>query len=274
MAWVKQFAKSLAIFAALFLCFRYLADFSPMQSVVLAVIGGGYDLYETLKAAGRSKEHFYPHSVLVDPKLHYLLLDYKLIKDAEEFRQLWEKGLKDMLLIRFTVLQPQRDVDLPRLIYWDSRKSFVTEVDFEEPVKAVKFEEPNIIIKELGLRRRELIWFLRLGPGGYQLGLTVPTEWWQRIRATSDIGELAKTDAETDSGTGEARLLVATLPYEAFEFYYHRETDLRRDQKQKELADEQLSKYGWKREDRSGAEVPDPWLRLEHRYFTVQHRSI
>jgi hypothetical protein len=275
MAWAGQFAKGIAILAGLFLCFRYLADFSPMQSVVLAVIGcGGYNLYESLKAAGRSKQRFYPYSVVVDPKLHYLLLDYKLIKDAEEFRQLWKKGLKDVLLIHFTVLQPQDDVDLPGLIYWDSRKSFVTQVDFREPVEAVKFEEPNNFIKELGLPPRELIWFLRLGPGGYQLGLTVPTEWWERIRATSAIGELAKTDADTDSRTGNTRVLVATLPYEAFEFYYHREIDLKGDQKQKELADRQLSKYGWKPEDRSGAEVADPWHRLEHRYFTVQHRSI
>ena len=286
MAWVKRFTIGAAICAGLFLCFRYLADFSPMQTMVLAMIlsigvGVGGELYESLKAAGRSKQHFYPYSVLVVPQWHYLLLDYKVIKDwergakdaAEEFRQLRERGLKDAPLIHFTVLQPQHDVDLPGLVYWDSRKSFVTGVDFEEPVKAVKFEEPNSFIKDLGFPPRELTWFLRLG-SGYELGLTVPTEWWERIRATSEIGELAKTDADTDSWTGETRLLVATLPYEAFEFYYHREIDLKRDQKQKELADKQLSKYGWKRKDRSDAEVADPWYRLEHRYFTVQHRSI
>jgi hypothetical protein len=280
MAWVKRFTIGAAICAGLFLCFRYLADFSPMQSAVLAMtlsigVGVGGELYESLKAAGRSEQRLYPYSVLVEPKLHYLLLDYKLIKDAEEFRQCWEKGLKDVLLIHFTVLQPQHDVDLPGLIYWGSRKSFVTQVDFEEPVEVVKFEQANSFIKDLGFPPCELTWFLRLGRDGYELGLNVPTEWWERIRATSEIGELAKTKAEADGMTDNTRLVVANLPWQEFDMYYDKgEFDLKRRQKQKELADKQLSKYGWKRKDRSDAEVADPWYRLEHRYFTVQHRSI
>jgi len=240
----------------------------------------GFGLYEELKAAGRSKRSFYAYSVLVVPQLHCLLLDYKLIKDAEEFRQRWEKGLKDVLSIHFTVVGAQRDVDLPGLVYWDNRKSFVTRVDFEEPVKTVKFEEPVTILagleEALGLPPREVTWFFRDGGGGYELGLTVPTGWWKRIRATSDIGELAKTDAEDDALTGNTQLVVATLPWQEFDIYYHKNeyVDHERRQKQKELADKQLSKYGWKQKDRSGGEVPDPWHRLEHRYFTIQHRSI
>lgn len=235
----------------------------------------GGELYESLKAAGRSQRHLYPYSVLVLPQWHYLLLDYKLVKDAEEFRQLWEKGLKDTPLLRFTVLQPQDNADLPGLIYWDSRKSFVTGVDFEEPVKAIKFEEPNSFIKDLGFPPRELTWSLRLG-SGYELGLTVPTEWWQRIGAKGEIGELAKTEAEADALTGSTRLVVATLPWQEFDTYYHKIefVDRERRQKQKDLANKQLPENRWKHKDRVGAEIADPWHRLEHKYFTVQHRSI
>jgi hypothetical protein len=52
MAIAKALAKSLAILAALYVCFRYLGDFPSKQSAVLTFVAWlGYELYLQLKAS-------------------------------------------------------------------------------------------------------------------------------------------------------------------------------------------------------------------------------
>jgi len=60
--------------------------------------------------------------------------------------------------------------------------------------------------------------------------------------------------------------VAATLPYSALDTYYpNLEFDHKNHEKQEEVRKEQVADYGWK--DADGR-------RLEHRYFTVEHRLI
>jgi hypothetical protein len=148
---------------------------------------------------------------LFQPNWPNLLQDYKLVKDAEEFRQLREKSLKDAALIDFTVLSRAHNVDLPALIYWDSRKRFVTEVDYEESIDGIKLEDATS--KYLPSFAFSPKVFFKLRGVGYEMGLAVSTDWWKWICATGEIGELVKTKADTNDLIGETRLLrKRTLP--------------------------------------------------------------
>jgi hypothetical protein len=218
------------------------------------------------------------------------LLEFRLVRDAEDFQRAWDCGLKNTALINFTVLQPEADVDLPGLIYWDTRKCFVTNIDFEEPIKGLTFRKtledkyPSVVIKEESPPPGDLSWEVplsisfTLGAGGYELGLVVRGNWWERVCATGEVAELAKTQADTNPLTGDTRLVIATLPLkeDVFDMYYHEfEFDEERRRKQEELRDRKLAEYGWKLLKRDPyAEIRDPWQRLEHKYVTVNHRSI
>jgi hypothetical protein len=282
---LKQVAWALAIGTAVILFCHYRLGLSwGTDALICIALGAVYQLdvdhtaLRKLVASSEAAKRLWPYQVWIVPQWHQLLLDYGLIKGAEEFRQVWEKGLKDSRLIGFTVLQAG-DLGEGELIFWDARKSFTTSVDFREDVEALEFEEPEAV-KQLGLPPRHLWCFLKLGGvGGYQLGVTVPKDWWNRTCTTGGIGQLAATEHDTDVRTAETQLMVATLPWQEFEcMYCHRgELDyesLKKIEKQKQLRDRKLAEYGWERKDDRGAEIRSPWHYLEHKYFRVQHRSI
>lgn len=286
---VKPYAWATAIGLAIILYCHYRLSLS--WGICVSILLGLWVVYHLdedhnelrkLVTGSKAAKRLRPYQVVIVPQWHQLLLDYKLINRTEEFSQLWEKGLKDAPVIRFTVLQSD-DLGLPQLIYWDTRKSFVTSVDFEEPVKGLEFEKLE------GARQPEFMaglweatigeprwvrWFLKSGVG-YELGLTVPTGWWDRIRAVGEMGDIARTEFDTNALTGETQLMVATLPCQEFEMYSHRgERDLKPLNKQEEGRSIKLAEHGWKRKDTRDAEVRSPWHYLEQKYFHVQHRSI
>jgi hypothetical protein len=271
--------KKLAIFVAIGVALGGLlwwAGFSEKQAWVLFVIivilgfgiGFALDYYKTLDAAQR-QQSFLPYKVLVQPNWPNLLLDYKLIKDAEEYQQLSEKGLK-RAPIHFTVLRPWLDVKRPGLIYWNSRNGFVTEEDFCEPIEGIEFEIPGL--ERFEDKSSPKVYFEFAGLG-YKLGIEVLDEWWKQICARGDVGELPKTEAETDPRTGRTRLVVATLPDSEFEDYHDFERDNKRRQERCELRDKQLSLNGWKRVERDPEDI-FVGLKVEHKYFTITHTSI
>jgi hypothetical protein len=45
-------------------------------------------------------------------------------------------------------------------------------------------------------------------------------------------------------------------------------------QKVQEESDKQLVANGWQRKADRDSDIPDPWSRVEHKYFSVSHRSI
>ena len=182
MATVKKLANLVGIGVALGCLLAWIA-FPPKQAVILSAIffiigfGIGYVLNysKTLKAAQR-QQSFLPYNVLVQPNWPNLLLDFKLIKDAEKFRELYKKGLEDAP-IRFTVLRPWLDVKRPGLIYWDSRKCFVTKMDFYERIEGIEFEIPGL--EAFGSKWSPGVYF-EFGGVGYDMGLTVDKDWWDQ----------------------------------------------------------------------------------------------
>jgi len=249
-----------------------------LQSAAILI---GFAVYAAMHDEQHRRERiFMPYRVTVELNFHKLLVDYKLVRDdPEELRRLGPL-LGPTRLISFTVLQPRHDVQMPRLIYHDTRKCFVTGVDFEEPIRRIAFkdpledtfETPEVLeesavddfwlgIKPIGPKVR-----LQCGPKGYEISVTVRETYWKRVCATGEAGDLAKTEADTDGYTGTTRLVVAPLPYSALDTYYpNLEFDHKNRDKQEELRKGQLSECGWK--DADGR-------RLEHRYFTVEHRLI
>lgn len=272
----RQLGRVFALFVSAFLLLWGLAHFSMMQTAAILI---AFAVYGSLHDEQDRRERiFMPYRVTVQPNFNKLLVDYKLVRDdPEELRRLGPL-LGPTRFISFTVLQPRHDVDMPRLIYHDTRKCFVTGVDFEEPIRGIAFKDPledtfqtPAILEESAA---DDFWLgsegpnvrLQSGPKGYEIGVTMREAYWKRVCATGEAGELAKTEAETDGHTGTTRLIVATLPYSALDTYYpNLEFDHKKRDKQEKLRKQQLAEYGWK--DAGGD-------RLQHRYFTVEHRLI
>jgi hypothetical protein len=87
--------------------------------------------------------------------------------------------------------------------------------------------------------------------------------------------ELSKTEVDDDFITGGADLILATIP--PIELYIFR-AEQRNEKQIKELwelIDKELALKGWERHKPDpNAEVKDPWIRIEHKYFHVQYRKI
>ncbi len=69
------------------------------------------------------------------------------------------------------------------------------------------------------------------------------------------------------------RLVVATLPYSEFAFYFEA-NDYDRFKAEQESRDKQLGSNAWTRKTYGDSEIRDPWLRIDHKYFAVTHREI
>ena len=88
--------KNLFVAAALFATFRYIAEFSLLQATILAVLGFAvyftvHDVYRTLKTPWFVEQNFQPFWISIRPNWQALLLDFGLVKDEEEYRQVWER---------------------------------------------------------------------------------------------------------------------------------------------------------------------------------------
>jgi hypothetical protein len=262
-----------------FLLLWRLAHFSLMQSAAIVI---AFAVYAGMQDEQHSRGRvFMPYRVTVEPNFERLLIDYKLVRDDPEELRRFRKVSGPTRFISFTVLQPRHDVDMPRLIFHDTRKCFVTGTDFEEPIRGIGFKDPledrfqtPEVLEEnaiddfwMGIKPQGPKVRLQCGPKGYEIGHTLREAYWRRVCATGEAGDLARTEADTDSYTGTTRLVVATLPYSALDTYYpDLEFDYKDRDKQERMRGEQLAEYGWKRGDRHGSRS-----RLEHRYFTVEH---
>jgi hypothetical protein len=286
----KALLKNLIVPSVLYFCFRFLGDFSSQQSAVLAVVAWiGYGLHKKLNASRTTVNLFSPFSVSIYPNWYELLSDFKLISAEDEWQKLC-KAANEMpepenTVFRrgftFTVIKPPVDEGLlPGLTFWDNRKVFLVEVELSEPVIEIE--------NEFSLRGRgqEHPFFhhpkwsslprfcFKWGTGGYEIGLEVQDDWWEHLRESNKaIGNLAKIKGARDHLCGTTRLVIATLPYSEFSLYYQNvdHDDLKKVQ---EAMDKQLESNGWKRQVERDSEIRDPWAHVEHKYFTVSHRSI
>jgi hypothetical protein len=267
-AWVKK----LLFAAALYACFRFLGTFSSQQSIILALVGWiGYGLYEELNASRRVTNVFTPFRVSIYPNWYTLLFDFKLIRSKDEWDRLCEADSKmsdhDYTVFRhgfaFTVIRPPADDGLlPGLTFWDNRKWFLADVELSEPI--IKTDEKFSLPSE----GKEHTFFhhpnwsnlpmfcFKWGTGGYEIGLEVQDDWWERLCKSADAGELGKIKQERDHLCGTTRLIIATLPYSEFGFYYQ-SVDYNGMKKVQEAIDKQLEANGWKRKIERHSKIRD-----------------
>jgi hypothetical protein len=270
--------KSLLRFALcliiLFFVFRWI-DFSIWQSLTLTVlVGVAYWAYEI---ATSKRPPLTPYRVIILPKFDRLLLDYKLLKNVEEYDQLsalWQK--KDQKLIAFTVLQNQAN-GYP-LVYSDAHHYFQSDERFDEPIEALVFkavrdkERDDLYLRDPTLPADDRLIspsvFLKYG----KIGLDVRADWWKKVCAENPATELINTTVDYDRITGSAGLTIATIPPIAFSIF---RTGQMSSSELWEAIDKALALEGWERlKPDPDAEVRDPWIRVEHKYFHVQYREI
>lgn len=287
--WV--YTKSLVIGAAFFFAFRYVGSFSSAQSWALTIIAWlGYGLYVDLRARFRVGDAFSPFWVRVSPNWYDLLRDYRIVETDEKtfwhdthlaWRQLQEKTegdsadiysvLRDDIV--FTMLKPG---PFDGLLYWNSHRIFRSEVDFGERIEEIKITHPTL--------GEGWDWspdvYLKWGRDGYELGLEVNAEWWERTCAAEEAKQLAKIKSDPQHLTGTTRLAVATLPYSEFAIYAEGNVpaswyDTATLKKQERNKDAELAKAGWKREESDWEShhlgAPEG---VKHKYFTVEHKAV
>ncbi|HEY6303200.1 MAG TPA: hypothetical protein VIX14_09050 [Terriglobales bacterium] len=259
---------------ALFFILRWV-DFSIWQSLLLTllvVIGlWGYERV-AFKEPPSSL-----YRVVISPKFDRLLLDYKLLKSVDEYDRLyalWEK--KDQKLIAFTVLRDQANGD--PLVYSDAYHYFQSDLNFDEPIEALVFKGRGC--DDLYLRDSTLADGERLiSPSVYfkwgDLGLNVRERWWKKVCAENPTREFTKTEVDYDFITGSANLTIATIPPIAFYMVRTPTMTYKESEKLWEVIDKDLALGGWERQKPDvHAEVKDPWIRIEHKYFHVQYRKM
>jgi hypothetical protein len=286
MGLLKALLKFVLLAALLFLLLRAV-DFSVAQSIVLVALAwGAYEAFSWLHARTH-KASLSPYRVIVYPRLGHLLLDYRLIKDTDELQKLytiWDKHQE--FSISFTILELKTSGDW--LVYSNDHKAFVTEIDFEEDIEPLAFR--SVLDKQqplpLYLRDSQCKTDAVFGPisprfyfreraDGYEIGLNVRDDWWEDVCRQNPGADFAKTKVDINHLTGEARLGIATVPQAAFAPFLTNTSDLAQFQKVWSLMDSELAKYGWKREkDDPDAEIHDPWIRIENKYFGLQYRGV
>jgi hypothetical protein len=284
---VKVFGKSLLFVTVLYAFFRYAGEFSTAQSVVLTVVSWlGYGLYEKLQLSHKTVDVFTPFYVSFLPKWYELLSDFKLIRGKDDWERLCEGANKlpksTFNVFRegfsFTVIRPPSSEGLlPGLSFWNNEKIFLNDLELEAAIVKTEgmgfrhgqkhdfFDHPSWST----LPRMVFKW----GDGGYEIGLEVQMEWWDERCKSGDVKELANLKQDKDHMCGTTRVVVATLPYSEFEAYY-RANNYEKLKKLQDEWDKQLVAKGWQRTVEGDSEIPDPWSRIEHKYFSVAYRSI
>ncbi|HET7107269.1 MAG TPA: hypothetical protein VFI38_10695 [Candidatus Acidoferrum sp.] len=287
---VKALAKSVLFVAVLYALFRYAGDFSTSQSVVLTIVSWvGYGLYERLNLSRKAECVFTPFCVSFFPHWYELLSDLTLIKDEEDWKRLCESvnevpASKFSVFkqgFSFTVIRPPSEQDLwPGLTFWNNEKVFLNELELSEPVieneddgMRFGFGEKHKFFNHPSWSSLPRVVF-KWGMKGYELGLEVQADWWKERSQSGELKKLAKIEEHTDHLCGNTRLVIATLPYSEFAVYYQH-VDYDKQGKVQAERDKQLEANGWKRkEEDKDSEIRDPWSRIEHKYFSISHRSI
>lgn len=288
MAFIKILSKEVAFLWAFYVCVRYFGDFSSQQSAVLTFLAWiCYELFAKLIASRATANVFTPFRVRIIPKWYELLSDFKLISSKDEWHHLCEEAAKvptsEYSVFRsgfsFTVIErPSGEGLLPGLTYWDNRAAFMSELEFSESIVAVKdesivprMEKQHPLFNHPEWSQLPELYF-KWGVGGYELGMEVQLEWWEKHCKSGEIGELAKIKSHKDHLCGITWLEIATLPYSEFGIYYDVSVD--RIEEWEKARNKQLEANGWKRKDSGDSEIRDPWSHVENKYFIVLHRWI
>jgi hypothetical protein len=266
----------------------HIAGFSTRQSIVLAALIAWLAVcivvaYAVLTPARR----FSPHYVRVDPNWYDLLNDFKLIDGIDAWHAIRKffEGLPatEYCVVRsgvcFTVVQQSEDFERT-LIYLDNHRTFVSEVDLEEGVEPLRIGRIDKISEAMGKPSKcDVRLFVRFGADGYKLGIRVPSQWWNEVKASCP----KPTEEVADYPTGQVDLILAIVSYREFDSYWEPAawSSTFYDKTAKEIRrrrDEQRVRFGWKTVEHDsdlGAELGIDWPEsIKHKYFNVDHRAI
>lgn len=264
----------------------YGANLQLRQSVIVAMIlawiatyaeGFKRDLETRIKNSLQKPVYkFLPYFVRIDPKWESILLDFHLIGSLAGWELIKEEVWKALPLgFAFTVLRESPEFN-EKLIFRANghANSFASEADFSEEIEVIKFTENRFF---------RLRVFARWAASGYELGITVPDKWWERIKADcphpvreSSGNEFCEIelilgiipDAEFASYLEPAEdRIVHPKPFKATQQRYDYEG------RRKRMATSQQegrTKEGWSESElyKGGPKI------IENSYFTVRHELI
>jgi len=264
----------------------YGANFQLRQSVIVALIlawlatyaeGFKRDLETRIdNSVEKPVYKFLPYSVRIDPKWEQILLDFHLIGSLAE----WESMKKDVWGdlphgFAFTVLRYSEDSD-EMLVYQASEQNvlpFESDVEVCRKIKIIEFKENRFF---------HLRVFVERTGSGYELGIIVPEEWWEGVKAN------CPHPVRESSGNEfyQVKLILALIPEAEFAWYLRPEqrigpghiskADPQRyvyEEWRKQIASsqqEERTRWGWSRSElyEGGPEI------IENSYFTLRHETI
>lgn len=264
------YAKALAVFVALFLASRFWGEFTINQSLLLGSMGAiGWHFFRSVRIPLEADMHFSPFWVRVSPRWNDLLLGLRLLdEDPHDF---WEEvgqgsDHQSVLLrsIAFTILKAGRTNGI---VYLNDYRAFARDVEIWEPIREIQIDGTS--------ERRG--WspavFVKSGSKGLEFGLTVNSRWWRTMCAEDESGQLDRIATDPDGSTENTCLKLALLPYSEFKMYLNGLRGNSWSQGRTEDLEAEAARAGWAREQMDSHLIGAP-VRIEHRYFTVEHKQI
>ncbi|HEY6339760.1 MAG TPA: hypothetical protein VIW68_14815 [Candidatus Sulfotelmatobacter sp.] len=280
MRWVRLVGYYVFTAGVLYLIFAYIGDFPARQSIVLAVVIA-FLTRRLGQFARKPAQRFSPYYVTVRPNWPQLLTDFKLIDNREGWDVI-EKSLEKLAPAEYSVVRDglffttvQQSEDFQRtLIYWNSRRLFVSGVDLEEKVEPIKLERDKPVSRS---RKYEVELFMRFGTRGYDLGIRVPEWWWNETKGSCPEPIIE----DRHYPTGRVKLVLAIVPYREFDSYWepvNRDTNdsTKWVQEINTRRDRERTKFDWTKvghPDIPELSIDRPEY-IEHKYFEVSHSAV
>jgi hypothetical protein len=254
------------------------AGFQMKQSIVLALIltwiGSSIG-----SAAPKETVRFSPHFVRVRPKWYQILMDYKILKsdEWEDFQERMDaaKLPEDHIFragVHFTVVHQSADGEC-LLVYRGPSLGFVGKIDWIMDLTPARFglrDDKYLRLTESS----DVDFFIKQSADGYGIGIRVPFEWWQTVKALCP----APVFEERDHPCGAVDLAIAVIPFAEFRVYWEAiDYDSKFVDKIWNAVNAAREKFNWKYEDQND-QIPE--LQIEwptvivNKYFEVDHALI
>jgi len=183
--------------------------------------------------------------------------------------------LRDGVL--FTVVQLSDDFG-QTLIYWNQHQVFGSEFRFIEDMTPIQFERADPMGGHLPAYLFMKPSSREPGVVGYTLGIEARDWFWEKVKDSC----AAPLGVDANPLTASVELSLATLPLGEFDVYlspadrWTSEYLLMTAPGIRKRRDEHRERLGWKdMKHPDDLEVHVAWPeRIEHKYFTVEHRSL
>lgn len=258
---IKAVFSALLLFGSGYAVFFFIGHFTPMQSVLLTLLGMGVvTAYRTTFALASRVPGFEPFWVSVQPNWYALCQDYGLYDVArwEEFQERWKDPTTEYSILRkgvmFTMLSPT-------LFFSNDHHSFFGKLDIKASVEELKPEHAEDYLGTFPPQ-----FYIKRGRAGNK---KVPVIEFGLVTSES----LKRSPHPTDD---RSNLPVAYLPESVFFGYMHPDGyNYDTMTKIEEETTAQLGEFAWTRKERN---PEDSWLHwpyeINHKYVTIKYRGI